>query len=116
ARLQETKKLMEQLEHKTAVAAVVNVQRLDLARFPFQQLGMGPPLTAGLVGGSVKLRGTLHEPVLDADLEGHQLARGKLDKIELFAELDYANRRASMKVDGSLRGAPILKVRGEAPI
>ncbi|MDB4971333.1 MAG: hypothetical protein JWN44_7022 [Myxococcales bacterium] len=116
ATLQHTKKLVEQLEHKTPIAAVVNLQHLDLGKFPFEQLGMAPPLTAGMVEGSIKLRGTLHEPQLDADLEGHQLAKGKLDKIDLFAELDYANKRASLKVDGSLRGSPLVKVRGEVPI
>jgi len=116
AKLQRADKLVEQLEHKTAIAAVVTLTKLDLAKFPFQQLGMEPPLTAGTVDGSIKLRGTMHQPNLDVDVEGHQLAKGKVDKIDLFAELDYASKKASMKVDASMRGAPLLRVRGEVPI
>ena len=116
AKLQESKRLVAQLEHKTPIAAVVTLTRLDVAKFPFQQLGMAPPLTAGLVDGSIKLRGTMHQPNLDVDLEGHQLARGKVDKIDLFASLDYADKKATAKIDASLREAPILRVRGEVPI
>ena len=54
---------------------------------------MEPPLTAGTVDGSLKLRGTVAQPNLDVDLEGHSSRAGKVDKIELFAELDYANRK-----------------------
>ena len=109
-------KLIEQLEHKTPIAAVVTVKRLDLARFPFQQLGMSPPLTGGIVDGSVKLRGTLHEPIIDVDIEGRRLARGNLDKIDLVRRARLRQQAgATMKLDGSLRGQPIVRVRGEAP-
>ncbi len=116
AKLQKAQKLAAQLEHKTPIEAQVTLTRLDLGRFPFQQLGMSPPVSAGIVDGSVKLHGTLHQPTLDVNIEGHQLASGKIDKIDLFASLGYADKRATVKVDGSLRGAPILRVRGEAPI
>lgn len=116
AKLRQSQRLIAQLEHKTPIAAVVTLTRLDLAKFPFQQLGMEPPLTAGLVDGAVKLRGTLDDPNLDVDVEGRQLARGKVDKMELFASLDYADKKATAKIDASLREAPILRVRGEAPI
>lgn len=115
-RLQHAERLVDQLEHKTPIAAVVNLIKVDLAKVPFVELGMTPPVTAGIVDGSLKLRGTLHEPNLDVDVEGHQLARGKVDKIDLFASLDYADKKASMKVDASLRGAPLLRVRGESPL
>ena len=87
-----------------------------MAKFPFQQLGMEPPLTAGVIDGSLKLRGTMHQPNLDIDVEGHQLGKGRVDKIDLFAELDYASKKASMKVDASMRGAPLLHVTGQAPL
>jgi translocation and assembly module TamB len=116
AKLQQSKKLVDQLEHKTAIAAVVNIVKLDLAKFPFQQIGMEPTATAGVIDGSLKLRGTLHDPNLDVDIEGHQLARGKIDKVELYASLDYAGHQASMKVDASLRGAPLLRLRGQSPL
>ncbi|HEX6836879.1 MAG TPA: translocation/assembly module TamB domain-containing protein, partial [Polyangia bacterium] len=116
AKLRQSRRLVAQLQHKTPIAAVVTLTRLDLAKFPFQQLGLTPPLTAGLVDGSVKLRGTLDDPNLDADVEGHRLARGKVDKMDVFASLDYADKRATAKIDASLREAPILRVRADAPI
>ncbi|HXU71680.1 MAG TPA: translocation/assembly module TamB domain-containing protein [Polyangia bacterium] len=116
ARLRKSQRIVDELEHKTPIEALVTLTRVDLARFPFQQLGMTPPLTAGMVDGNLKLRGTLHAPLLDVDVEAHGLARGRLDKVDLFASLDYGDKRASLKVDGSLRGAPILRVRGQVPL
>src|SRR5438270_4148468 len=37
AKLQQSKKLVDPLEHKTPVAAVINLAHLDLAKFPVQQ-------------------------------------------------------------------------------
>ena len=111
-----SRRLVDRLERKTPIAAMVTLTRLDLARFPFQQLGMEPPATAGLVDGSIKLHGTMRDPTLDVNVEGHQLARGKIDKIDLFASFGYANKQASAKLDASLREAPILRVRGAAPL
>ncbi|MGZ3426377.1 MAG: translocation/assembly module TamB domain-containing protein, partial [Polyangia bacterium] len=115
-KLRQTKKLIDKLEHQTPIAAVVNLAHLDLAQFPFQQLGMEPPLTAGRVDGSLKLSGTVHEPTLDLRVEGHQLARGKVDKLDVFAALDYGGKKATLKIDASFRGAPLLTVRGESPL
>ena len=116
AKLKDSKRLMEQLEHKTPIAALITIKSFDVARFPFSQLGMDPPLTAGLIDGSIKLHGTLHEPVFDADLEGKGLGKGKVDKIDLIADVDYQNKLAKLKLDANLRGAPILRVRGETPV
>ena len=44
---------------------------------------MEPPLTAGIVDGSVKLRGTMYEPTLDVDVQAHGLAKDKIDKIDV---------------------------------
>ena len=116
ARLPSGKRLAAELEHKTPVAAVIDLTRLDVAKLPFHQLGEKPPLTGGLVDASLRLRGTLDQPILDLDVEGHQLQRGKLDQVELFASLDYAANKAALKLDASLRGAPLVRLRAETPL
>lgn len=115
-KLQHAGRLVEQLEHKTAIAAVVTLQHLDLARVPFAQLGVLPPVDAGVLDGSIKLRGTLHQPLLDADLEARAIKKGRLDKLDVVADADYGNEMARLKIDASLRGAPLVRVRGEAPL
>ena len=116
AKLRQPRTLAARLQHETPIAAIVTLTRIDLAKFPFRQLGMQRPLSAGVVDGSLKLRGTMDDPNLDVDVEGHRLARGKVDKIELFASLDYADKKATAKIDASLREAPLVQVRGEMPI
>ncbi len=116
ARLPSGKRLAAELEHKTPVAAVIHLTRLDVAKLPFHQLGEKPPLTGGMVDASLRLRGTLDQPILDLDVEGHQLQRGKLDQVELFASLDYAANKAALKLDASLRGAPLVRLRAETPL
>jgi len=116
AKVQKTRRFMAQLEHRTPIAAVVTLAHVDLGRFPFAPLGVKAPLDAGVVDGSVKLRGTLHQPLLDVDLEGRDLRKGQVNKVDVYASVDYADKRARGRVDASLRGAPLLRVRGEAPI
>lgn len=116
AKLQQSRRLIAQLEHKTAVVVDVTMAKLDLGRVPFAQVGVAPPVRAGVVDGTIKLRGTLHQPVLDADVKATGLARGKLDKLDVTVAADYADARARLRVDSSLRGAPLLAVRGESPI
>jgi translocation and assembly module TamB len=77
---------------------------------------MEPPVSGGTVDGAIKLRGTMHEPNLDVDIEAHDVKRGALDRIEMYASLDYARKQAQLKVDASVRGRPILTVRGQSPL
>ena len=117
AKLQQSKKLVEQLEHKTPIAAVVNITKLDMAKFPFQELGMDAAADArASIDGSLKLRGTMHDPNLDVDVEGISWPRARSTRSICSPSLDYADKKATMKVDASLRGAPILRVRGQSPI
>ncbi len=53
--------------------------------------------------------------VIDADFEAHGLKKGKLDKLDVVADLDYKARRLTAKLDVHLRDAPLLTVKAEAP-
>src|SRR5207248_5625287 len=88
--------LAERLEHQTPIQAVVTVAHLDLKRFPFGQLGVATPITAGTLDGSIKLLGTLHRPELDADFEARAVATNKLNQVDLDLSLDYKNARAQL--------------------
>src|SRR6202012_385384 len=62
--------LVAQLERRSDIQAKVKLAHLDMARFPFSQLGMTPPLRAGTIEGGLKLNGTMQAPVVAFDLEG----------------------------------------------
>jgi translocation and assembly module TamB len=108
--------LMHTLRRKSNVRAEVTLGHIDLGRFPFAELGMAPPLSAGKLDGTLALSGTLHQPTLDARLDARGLGRGKLDRLDVVATAGYKERRATLGVDASLRGAPLLEVRGAVPI
>jgi translocation and assembly module TamB len=108
--------LLQQLQSRTRLAAKVKLTKLDLARFPFAALGLAPPVRAGELDGSMKLTGTMRQPLVAFDLEGHQLAAGKADKIELALSAGYRKDKATVDLSVSLRGSPLVKLQGEAPI
>ena len=108
--------LTQQLETRTPLAAKVKLVKLDLAKFPFAALGIAAPLRAGELDGSMKLTGTLQQPLVAFDLEGHQLASGKADKIELAMNAGYEKAKATVDFKASLRGSPLVQLKGEAPI
>lgn len=108
--------LTQQLESHTPLTVNVKLAKLDLAKFPFAALGIAAPLRAGELDGSMKMTGTLARPLVAFDLEGHQLASGKADKIELATSGGYDKAKATIDFKASLRGSPLVQLKGEAPI
>ncbi|HWE30501.1 MAG TPA: translocation/assembly module TamB domain-containing protein, partial [Polyangia bacterium] len=108
--------ITQQLESRTPLTAKVKLAKLDMARFPFAALGMTPPVSKGELDGSLKLSGTLKQPLVAFDLEGHQLAAGKADKIELALKAGYEKDKATLAMNASLRGSPLVQLEGEAPL
>lgn len=108
--------LWQRLQHSTPVAAVVTLQQLKVARLPYSSLGLSPPLRDGTLDGSLTLRGTLDAPLLDLDLEAQHLAHGKLDRLDVTATARYQPREATLRLESSLRGHPLLRVDGRSSV
>jgi autotransporter translocation and assembly factor TamB len=116
ATLTDSARFIAELEHKTPVDVLITLKKIDLSKLPFTELGIAPPVDAGMVDGSIKLKGTMHEPLFDAAVEAHGLKKGKLDKLDVVLDADYKGKRATAKLDVHLRDAPLLAMTAAAPI
>ncbi len=108
---------LERLERVAPVVASAKVERLDLARLPFESIGVARLVSTGVIDVGVQLRGTLSDPELHGTARAGNVSReGLVDKVDVAVALDLVARRALVKGTVDLRGRRLVDASGETRV
>ena len=104
--------LAVRLAQRTVVDLSAGVDALDLARVPWDELGMDPPARAGVVGVTVTSTGTLADPAVAVLLDGRELdIEGLHRRIHGAARLDWRGHDARVALNVGSAGHALASLR-----
>jgi translocation and assembly module TamB len=116
AALRQRRHLMTTLRDETPIDLDMTLRKIDLTKVPFASLGLAPPLSAGQLDGSVRLDGTLRQPRVAARLAGHGLRKGRLNRLDVTADIEYEATSAKARLEAHLRDATLLRAQATASL
>ena len=105
------------LARTAPVAVSITARGLDLARLPFESLGVANPVSTGMIDCSLKLAGALVNPAVHATVGAKNVSKDSVvDKVDAAVALELLEGRASLTASVDLRGQRLIDATGETRI